>query len=117
MSRKLRVRQNPVMSFFGGIVGLVFVYLGVSHAVPDAGGFGVLWTLGALAATIVSFYNAFSARGVATEIIDVPDGVSTNSAPKEDFATRLVRLDDLKGKGLISASEYEERRTVILEDL
>jgi hypothetical protein len=102
MSRKLRVRPSPVMSFFGGIVGLVFVYLGSSHAVPDAGEFGMLWTLGALVITVVSFYNAFSSRGVATEIIDLPGEKATDSAPKESVEVRLVRLDDLKAKGLIS---------------
>lgn len=98
-------------------MGLAFVYLGVSQAIPQIGGFGVLWTLGALAATVLSFYNAFSSRGVATEIIDVPSKTGEGERPQDSVETRLVRLEDLKARGLISPSEYEQRRAAILDEL
>ena len=102
------------MSLIGGIVGLVFVFIGLFVVIPGAGGFGVIWTLAAVAGTLISFYNAFSERGVATEIIEVPDDGSPEPADPE---ARLRRLNDLKAKSLITPAEYEHRRAQILNEL
>jgi len=102
------------MSFFGGIFATVFVFIGIFVAIPAAGGFGVLWTLVAAAGAVTSFYNAFSERGIATEIIDVPDDAPPQPADPE---ARLRRLGDLKAKNLITPAEYERRRSEILNAL
>lgn len=102
------------MSVFGGIVGLVFVGIGIFVAIPQAGLFGVVWTLVASGITITHLYNAFSSRGIANEIIEV-----SGDEPLEtiDPETRLRTLNDLRSKSLITPSEYEQRRNDILKQL
>jgi hypothetical protein len=102
------------MSLFGGIVGLVFIGIGVFVAIPKAGPFGVLWTLVATGMTIANLYNAFSSRGIANEIIEVSGDESLKNANPE---ARLRTLDDLRSKSLITPSEYEQRRNEILKQL
>jgi hypothetical protein len=60
MSRRYRVRPNPVGSFFGGLVALGMVGIGIFIAIPMIGAFGVVWTIAAAVGAIISFYNAFS---------------------------------------------------------
>jgi hypothetical protein len=116
MSRKLRVRENPTSSFVGGVVAVVLFFFGLGK-ISEMGGFGVLWTLAALVAAIVSFYNAFSDEGVAKEIIEVPDDVRSDPAPAMSPASRLTQLKELRDQGLITADEYEERRAAIVSEL
>ena len=115
--QRLRVRQNPVASFFGGVVGIVFFIVGMIFVIPHAGAFGMVWTLLALAGAVTSFYNALSNRGIADRIIDVPDAHAATAWQSADAETRLRQLDDLKNKGLLTPAEYQERRRKILETL
>ena len=117
MSRTYRVRPNPVGSFFGGLAGTGILYFGLSHMGSDGGGFMVLWTVVGIGITLVSFYNAFSKRGIATNIAqdDGPEVSDAHSQP--DAAARLRRLDDLRREGLITVGEYDGRRAEILRQL
>jgi hypothetical protein len=115
MGRKLRVRDNPTSSFIGGVVAIVMMCFGAAN-MQDMGGFGVLWIFGTLAAALASFYNAFSDRGIAKEIIEVDDDRSV-AAPRKSAASRLTQLMELKEQGLITAAEYEQRRAVIVREL
>jgi hypothetical protein len=101
------------MSLFTGIVGLIFIGIGI-FIIPIAGIFGVLWTLVVSGITIAHLYNAFSSRGISTEIIEVP---SEESLKNVDPEARLRKLDDLRSKSLITPAEYEERRDNILKQL
>ena len=114
MSRNLRVRTSPAVSLFGGIVGIGFVCIGLFVAIPAIGPFGILWTLVAAGITIAHLYNAFSSRGIANEIIEVSDD---DSQPSADPEARLRKLDNLRAKSLISASEYERRRNEIIDQI
>jgi Short C-terminal domain len=114
MSRNLRVRTSPAASVIGGVVGLGFVFLGLFVAIPKFGMFGVFWTLVAVVITVAHLYNAFSSRGIANEIIEVSDEEPRAGADPE---ARLRKLDELRSKSLISDSEYEQRRSKILDQL
>ena len=114
MPRRIRVRENPTLSFFGGIIALGAVLFGVFVVIPSAGGFGIVWTLVAAAGALMSFYNALSSEGVAKEIIEVEDEPPTEPSSVE---SRLRLLNDLKVKGLVTPSEYEQRRSAILQEL
>ena len=56
-------------------------------------------------------YEADHARAISTP---VPSSSSTTGA---DIATRLKQLDALKEQGLITESEYAEKRGKILAEL
>lgn len=112
--RRVRIRTSPAASAFGGVAALVFVGLGIFVVIPMFGPFGVVWTLLAVAMAIFHFYNAFSSRGIASEIIEVTDGGDLRS---DSVESRLRQLDDLKAKGLITPADHERRKTEILREI
>jgi hypothetical protein len=122
MNRRYRVRANPTGSFFGGVVGIVFICIGIFVAIPHVGLFGVFWTVLATGITIANFYNAFSDRGIANEIIEEeitpsPASPTPRLAEPHNVESRLRQLDDLRNNGLITADEYTRRRAEILQEV
>jgi len=107
------------MSAIGFFVGLLFIGLGVFVAIPNIGIFGVVWTLVAVFITIYHGVNAFSARGVAQEVVEFESPDSSPDAPPFPKSTeqRLADLEGLKQKGLITPEEYEQQRKRILDEL
>lgn len=107
------------MSAIGCIVGAVFVGIGVFVAIPGAGGFGVLWTLVAIAITGYHALNLFTEHGVAQEVVefDTPPRPKPTPARTETPEERLTRMTALREKGLISEQEYEQQRKRILDEI
>lgn len=85
--------------------------------------FGILWTLIAVYGFFFSLYNIFSQNGVPIMEIDMPDNesgadshrVTTGALPSSE--SRLRELESLRGKGLISQAEYDDKRREILRDV
>lgn len=117
MPRRLRVRPNPAGSFIGGFVAVAFVIVGITVAIPKAGAFGVVWTLGAAVMAVVKFYNALSDEGLADHVVEVPDEHPEPEAPPADAEARLLRLEKLRAKGLLTSAEFRTRRGKILDEL
>lgn len=65
----------------------------------------------------VALMNDLNAVGVATTTIDTSGENRVNKDNGKNIEQRLNALEDLKGKGLISADEYAERRAGILNEL
>jgi hypothetical protein len=107
-------------------------------AIPDGAGFFKLFWVGiALVGAGTSFYNAFSRRGIATEVIDVDDDAAHSDGyqgidrrrrvrsavaadpglPAQSAEARLSTLKGLLEKQLITPQEYEERRQEIVRTL
>ena len=114
MARK-RVTYRPSKSgsAFGGVVGIIFVCIGLFVAIPAFGPFGILWTLIAVGITAMNFYQAFGKKYVGPEIhIEEDDG-----GKPEDVQERLETLRALYDQKLITPEEYERKRQEILKDL
>ena len=114
MARK-RVTYRPSKSgsAFGGVVGIIFVCIGLFVAIPAFGPFGILWTLIAVGITAMNFYQAFGKKYVGPEIhIEDEDG-----GKPEDVQERLETLRALYDQKLITQEEYERKRQEILKDL
>ena len=114
MARK-RVTYRPSKSgsAFGGVVGIIFVCIGLFVAIPAFGPFGILWTLIAVGITAMNFYQAFGKKYVGPEIhIEDEDG-----GKPEDVQERLETLRALYDQKLITPEEYERQRQEILKDL
>lgn len=114
-----RVRPSKPMSAVGMIAGIVFIGIGLFVAIPEAGAFGVFWTLIAVAITGYHAFNLFSEQGVANEVVDFETS-SPNPGPTPPILSpeeRLTQLETLKQKGLLSGEEYAEQRKRILGDL
>src|SRR5262249_61549331 len=86
-----RIRPSRSASFFGMIVGLIIIGFGITYAIPDAGAFGVIWTMIIVGVTVYNAYNAFSARGIAMQEIDIEDSSDSNDA-QNDMSKRLKRM-------------------------
>ena len=114
MARK-RVTYRPSKSgsAFGGVVGIIFVCIGLFVAIPAFGPFGILWTLIAVGITAMNFYQAFGKKYVGPEIhIEDEDG-----GKPEDVQERLETLRALYDQKLITPEEYERKRQEILKEL
>ena len=109
--RRVTYRPSKANAMFGGVVGIVFVLIGLFVAIPNVGLFGIFWTVCALVITVSNFYQAFGSKyiGPEIEIEDTPDGGSAQA--------RLEKLKGLYEKNLISREEYEQKRKEILEEL
>lgn len=139
MSREYRVVPGRGQSIVGFIMGLFFVIIGCTIAIPNAGPFGILWTIIAAIIAIVNAVNAFSKRGVSTNRVIVEDSQdmddyvsklqSSSGIPKAD-ATRTPaakstetveqRLDKaykLYSDGRITKEEYDKLRENILKSI
>lgn len=118
--RRKRVTYRPSKSqaVFGGVVGVIFILIGVAVVIPSFGPFGVIWTLIAVGITIFNFYQAFGKGYIGPEIrIEDEEGTDTPPAGSGTAATRLQQLQSLYDQGLITGEEYEAKRQEILRDL
>lgn len=117
--KRITYRPSKTGSAFGGVVGVIFVLIGLFIAIPTFGAFGVLWTLIAVGITGMNFYQAFGKGYVGPEI-HIEDEEADERSPSAgagDAAARLKELQSLYDQRLITAEEYEEKRKEILKDL
>ena len=125
MARKrVTYRPSKTGSAFGGIVGIIFVLIGLFVIIPTssmAGGFalifGVLWTAVAAGITIMNFYQAFGKKYVGPEISIEEDGERPAPAGGSGVKHRLEQLEELKSAGLLTEEEYRQKRAEILGEL
>ena len=124
--RRVRVKPGRAQSAMGFVMGIVFVVIGLFVVIPTAGPFGLLWTAGAAAITVINGLNAFGKKGVPTmEIYSEEDEESPLEQEQPDQAAstaltareRLEQLDSLKQAGLITGQEYQAKREEILNGL
>lgn len=118
MSRRVRVKPGKGQSMTGFLGGLIFCFIGLFIVVPTFGIFGVVWTLFAVIITVTNGINAFSNKGIATHeiIIDNDDNKDIEDHIKSP-EKRLIDLQRLYEKGIITDMEYQEKRKQILEEL
>ena len=128
MARK-RVTYRPSKSgsVMGGVVGVIFVLIGLFVVIPafsQAGGFamifGILWTVIAAVIAGMNFYQAFGKGYIGPEIhIEEEDGTehAQDAAAPGDAQARLTELRTLYDQRLITQEEYEQKRKEILEEL
>ena len=128
MRRRIEVRPSRSSAAFGLAVGVIFVLLGLFVVIPQFGPYGLLWTAVALIITVLSGINAFSDKGVPSNVIHMedeaespppspaaapPPPVSSPKSPEE----RLETLRSLHQQGLITGEEYDRRRREILDEI
>lgn len=116
--RRVTYRPGKAQALFGGVVGILFIGIGLFVAVPTFGPFGILWTLMAVGITAFNFYTAFGKNYAGPEIhIEEDNGSEPEDAPAEHHAARLERLRSLYDQRLITQEEYEEKRKEIVKEL
>lgn len=127
MRKRVTYRHSKSGSVMGGVVGVIFVLIGLFVVIPSfsmTGGFGaifgVLWTIiaGVIAGT--NFYQAFGKGYIGPEIhIEEEGGTehAQDAAATGDTQARLTELRALYDQRLITQEEYEQKRKEILEEL
>ena len=121
--RKVTYRPSKAGSVMGGVVGCIFMLIGLFVIIPQfsmAGGFallfGIAWTVIAAIMTIVNFYQGFGKKYMGPEIHIEEDGVSADQS-KGTPQQRLEQLQSLYDRRLITQEEYEQKRQEILKEL
>ena len=121
---KYSAKPSPhfrAVSIVGMVFGIGFCIIGFTVVIPMAGAFGILWTLMAVAITVVSAYSGFAKRHVGPEIFIEDDMAQQPQQPSgsepDGIEQRLERLNDLHDKGLVTDEEYEKKRQEILDEL
>ncbi len=123
--KRVTYRPSKTNAVFGGIVGGIFVLIGLFVAIPTFGAFGILWTLIAVGITGANLYQAFGKGYVGPEIHIEEENVENFAPPTEERANtagldpqkRLEQLETLKKAGLVTQEEYSEKRKEILDEL
>lgn len=125
--RRKRVTYRPSKgeSVFTGIVGVIFVLIGLFVVIPTFGPFGILWTFVAAGIAGMHLYRAFGSKYIGPEISiedeDAPESSAVSApsptVPQPSAEARLRQLEDLREKRLITANEFEEKRKEILKEL
>ena len=128
MARKrVTYRPSKTGSILGGVVGVIFVLIGLFVVIPTfsmGGGFGaifgVFWTILAAVIAGTNFYQAFGKGYIGPEIHIEEEGKFEHAqdAPAPgDAQARLTELRQLYDQRLITQEEYEQKRREILEEL
>jgi hypothetical protein len=118
MNKRVRVKPGKGQSMAGFFGGLIFCCIGLFIVIPVFGPFGMLWTLFAVVMTVINGYNAFSDKGIASHEITIDEDYTHeyNDSGKSS-EDRLMELQSLYDKGMITAGEYQEKRKRILEEI
>ena len=116
MRRRVTYRPSKAQSILGGVVGAIFVLLGLVMVIPMAGPFGLLWTAVAAAIAATNFYHAFG-KGYIGPDIEISDEGESPTTAAESPEDRLKKLQSLYDQRLITPKEYEEKRKEILREL
>ena len=116
-NRLMTYRPSKSQAVFGGVVGILFVLIGLFVAIPTFGPFGILWTLIAVGITGMNFYQAFGKSYVGPEIRIEEDGAEEQTCAPASPQARLEQLRALYDQRLITQEEYEQKRKEILNEL
>lgn len=109
-----RVKPSQEASILGLIVSLGMFVFGLAVIVPDVGLFGFFWCGMALILGIICALNLFTRRGVATDEIEME---SNSRSEKLSIEDKLMRLEELRKKQLITELEYQEKRKELMKQL
>jgi hypothetical protein len=116
MSGRARIKPSRPMSVIGMLVCIAAVIIGFSIVIPNAGLFGVVWTLFALFGAVYNAVNVFSERGISHEVVEFEDDLD-GIKNEGSIESRLHKLESLKQKGLVSNQEYQQQREKILKEI
>lgn len=114
--RNMSYRPSKGVCLMGGVVGVVFVLIGIFNIIPKMGLFGILWTALSGGLAVYYFFMAFGKGSMGTITVEEED-VPSPAAQEDDSAARLSELKDLYDQRLITQEEYEAKREEILKEL
>ena len=115
--KRISYRPNKASGVVGGIIGGIFVLIGIFFVIPAIGAFGILWTAVAGIIAGLSLGQAFGKRVNGRAVFDSEIYIEDIAPEGGDIETRLKKLQELYDRRVISKDEYEETRRKILEDL
>ena len=113
MKKRVTYRPSRAQGTLSGVVGVVFVLIGLFLAIPQFGLFGIFWTAIAVGITVVNLKQAFGKNYVGPEIHIEDEDVEAQGTPE----ARMKQLRALYDQRLITPEEYEQKRQEILKEL
>ena len=120
-AKKIKVQPGKTQSKMGFIIGILFVIIGCVVVIPTLGPFGIVWTAIAGVIAFTHYKNGFSDEGIATHEIIIEDGQGGAETPpalenEEDIEAKLIKLNSLYDRQLITREEYEQKRQELLDE-
>ncbi len=110
------IKPGRTESQFAFFIGLIFVTIGIVMVlaalltpIPAVTTlpFGIFWMIISGFNTYRAYKNGFTEKGMAHYEIEMDDS---------DFDTKLRKLEMLKKDGLISQTEYQQKRNQIMSE-
>lgn len=131
MKLNSRVKPSKPASLIGAITGFLFAIFGIvflsvvsqEQGFMDDGGsvilvFFILFIMICLAITIFYLANFFSKKGISMLDVDIEKDMNDIGGQDENkIESRLIKLESLKDKGLITVEEYQQKKTEILKEV
>jgi len=143
MAKKIRYRPGKAQAKLGFAVGIVFIILGVTMVIPmtfasvfpPMGLFGLAWTGIAVYNTVINgkilfgkvdedMYGSYEITDTTAEGTTAPPPAAQTQVDHDHVPStalnakeRLEQLERLKSAGLITDSEYRQKRGEILREL
>lgn len=111
--RNYRYRPNKVQSIVGIAAGVLFIFIGIVEVIPNAGLFGVIWTLFAVGITAGQVYAAVSGKGYGSWEMEEDTSGGNDGL---DFEEKLQKLQRLYDQRLITRDEYDKKRAEIMNE-
>lgn len=113
MRKRVTYRPSKAQATLSGVVGVIFVLIGLFVVIPTFGPFGLLWTAIAVGITAVNLGQAFGKNYMGPEIHIEDENVENSDTPEQ----RMKQLRSLYDQRLITSEEYEQKRQEILKEL
>lgn len=129
--RILLLILSPLMYFFGGILRDIWIEFESARVYDFESniffyGIWFLWLISFIYPLLWAFFFHAESKTIKnyirleldnTSLIDKPFNSKVNSYEGHGYSSRLRELDKLLEEGLISQSEYDQKRKSILKDL
>lgn len=116
MRRRVSVRPTKANAIMGMVVGGIFCFIGFFVVIPTFGMFGLLWSGIAVYITGSSAYNVFSEKGLALSHIDIED-MEVERKETNSIEDKLIKLNELYEKRLITQEEFDRKKADLLEKM
>jgi len=110
--RRIYYRPSKMQGIITGIISGFFVILGITVVIPNAGLFGIVWTLVAVFIGVSNLRMVLGKKYAGPEVY-----IEDDMSGAESAEARFEKLQRLYDSRMITQEEFEAKRAEILRDI